>query len=345
MDLPCKWPSRGFAFRVSGPGIEEVPSKPTEHPKKDVPSKDELSFSSFPVKSIAPPDTEHTSMETQQLQQNPPFQSVVSGASADSSSNARHQNAQSIQSPLELLDGFSGFDNVSDWLPQMSDTWSWSPLEPMTSQSPDLLHAYYPNAEYRALHDTLYTYMVDMARAEGTKQGTPVSVLQDSASTSDPVNQLVSNNGTSYPALTAQRERELWSNYLDEVTDWLDMFDNDNHFKIVLPTLAQKSRHLRLAILALSSRQLERKDPNKPYVESLGLYSEAIQLINDQLSSMDTTVIASCVLLCVLEMMSSSPNEWARHLDGCAMLLTAAGIHGAVGGMKQAIFWCFARME
>lgn len=60
---------------------------------------------------------------------------------------------------------------------------------------------------------------------------------------------------------------------------------------------------------------------------------------------MQTPLIASCVLLCVLEMMSSSPRDWARHLEGCASLIKAAGIDGAVGGIEQAIFWCFARMD
>lgn len=40
----------------------------------------------------------------------------------------------------------------------------------------------------------------------------------------------------------------------------------------------------------------------------------------------------------------ASPKDWKRHLDGSAMLLEAAGINGVVGGMRQALFWCFARM-
>ena len=47
---------------------------------------------------------------------------------------------------------------------------------------------------------------------------------------------------------------------------------------------------------------------------------------------------------CANESFSASPRDWARHLDGCAMLIKAAGINGVVGGMRQAIFWCFARM-
>ena len=49
---------------------------------------------------------------------------------------------------------------------------------------------------------------------------------------------------------------------------------------------------------------MERRNPNGPYIESLGLYQKAINLIAPKLSLLETEVIASCVLLCVLEMMS-----------------------------------------
>jgi hypothetical protein len=104
--------------------------------------------------------------------------------------------------------------------------------------------------------------------------------------------------------MTVRREMELWRNYLDEIALWLDMFDNDRHFQIQLPILAQNSEALRLSVLALSARQIERRDPDKPYTESLALYQEAIRLIAAKLESMSTEVIGSCVLLCVLEMMS-----------------------------------------
>lgn len=56
-------------------------------------------------------------------------------------------------------------------------------------------------------------------------------------------------------------------------------------------------------MLALSARQLERKFPNRP-ATSLGLYQEAIHQLVPQLQTRTTTVVASCVVLCVLEMMS-----------------------------------------
>lgn len=43
--------------------------------------------------------------------------------------------------------------------------------------------------------------------------------------------------------------------------------------------------------------------------------------------------------------MSCSPKMWRRHLDGCASLLQSMGINGLSGGLEQALFWCFARMD
>lgn len=223
-----------------------------------------------------------------------------------------------------------------------------SPLE-----SPDAFVGYYPNAEYRHLHATLYDAMVDTARdsTDATRQGTPDpshTPLQGLKLDQIPHKPSPIRPNVDYvlpDGITFARERELWCSYLGEISPWLDMFDNQDHFRIHIPVMARSSSALRLSVLALASRQLERLDSNKPCRESLALYQEAIHLITQELRFMQTPLIASCVLLCVLEMMSSSPRDWARHLEGCASLIKAAGIDGTVGGIEQAIFWCFARMD
>lgn len=98
-------------------------------------------------------------------------------------------------------------------------------------------------------------------------------------------------------------------------------------------------------MLALSARQLELKENTRPTDRSLALYQEAIHQLLPHLSTRSTSVIATCVILCVLEMLSCSPKAWRRHLDGCASLMEAVGINGSIGGTEQALFWCFARMD
>lgn len=350
MGLDCSWPS-SYIFRVVEPGVSESSEQDRDRTRSRGPAA-EVAGHDHSLPPSGRPSSSPTQLQGQDGAANSqPAASAAnagSGIEATSLGDGGSRSAHRAQRQ-QPLDGFAAIDEIpEDWLQQMSDTWSWSPLEPIMSQSPDAFNMLYPNAEYRALHKTLYNYMVDTARSGNVVQGSSESLSRTMPFLTSPrssAGHAQRDPVGSTANLTARREQELWSNYLDEITDWLDMFDNDNHFKTAIPTMAQTSGHLRLAVLALSSRQLERKDPDRPYVESLKLYSEAIQLINTDLPSMSTAVIASCVLLCVLEMMSSSPNEWARHLDGCAMLITAAGIHGAVGGMRQAIFWCFARME
>ncbi|KAL5351309.1 hypothetical protein ACLOAV_003163 [Pseudogymnoascus australis] len=234
---------------------------------------------------------------------------------------------------------------------------SWSP-DHISADSPHIYTTYYPNPEYEELHTVLHNYMVQTARTTMmTRQGTPNATSEAaSRARNDSVTTQYASQASLMDAgalkklpegtkLTDRRELELWQNYLDEVAVWLDMFDVERHFQLRIPIMAKSAKHLRYSILALSARQAERKDPGKPATESLTLYQKAIELIVQELHSLDTAVIASCVLLCVLEMMSSSPKAWDRHLNGCSMLLQAAAIDGTVGGVRQALFWCFARMD
>ncbi|KAH8646875.1 hypothetical protein BX600DRAFT_443845 [Xylariales sp. PMI_506] len=133
-------------------------------------------------------------------------------------------------------------------------------------------------------------------------------------------------------------------NYVDQVAPWLDMFDSDRAFGMQLPSLARKSPPLLYAILALSARQMERKEGTKTF-RSLELYQEVIQLLPPLLQSRDFQVIPICTILCCLEMMSASAQDWRRHLEGCAALFSSFGVHGFSGGLLQAVFWCYARMD
>jgi hypothetical protein len=227
------------------------------------------------------------------------------------------------------------------------------------ASSPDMYSTYYPDHTYKELHSQLHDHMVKTARNKAlTRRGSAAS-FQNRETPSSPhlsLGHLGTQGATSNSSAASQqawqtlpisqkRYVELWQNYLDEIAPWLDMFDSERNFQTTVAIMAKSVDYLQFSILALSARQLERRNPSKTHTESLHLYQEAIKLIAVQLPSLNTEIIAACVLLCVLEMMSSSPRAWAKHLDGCAMLLEAAGVNGVVGGVRQAIFWCFARMD
>jgi Fungal specific transcription factor domain len=264
-----------------------------------------------------------------------------------------------LMSDATNLDPFPSPTNQGRAPPWTSnDCHGLSPLDQIMAESPDAYASWYPNPAYRELHTVLHHHIVETAKTTAqTRQGTPDLPPHVVPTTNEAVRRsqymgkvglkstdsmLSRLDGTK---LTPRRQMELWQNYLTEVAEWLDMFDIERHFQLKIPMLAKAADHLHYSILALSARQMERKDPDKPYTESLALYQKAIELIVPELQSLDTAVIASCVLLCVLEMMSSSPKAWGRHLHGCAMLLQAAGINGVVGDVRQALFWCFARMD
>ncbi|CAK7216043.1 hypothetical protein SEUCBS140593_002737 [Sporothrix eucalyptigena] len=81
------------------------------------------------------------------------------------------------------------------------------------------------------------------------------------------------------------------------------------------------------------------------YADSLELYQEAICLLRPLLQAHDPLSVPICTVLCVLEMMSASAQDWRRHLEGCAALFDAFRVHGFSGGLSQAVFWCYARMD
>lgn len=61
--------------------------------------------------------------------------------------------------------------------------------------------------------------------------------------------------------------------------------------------MAKANPHLRYSTLALSARQLERKDGSLPASMSLALDQEAIRRLLLKLHTKDIAVIVSCVVL------------------------------------------------
>ncbi|KAK1762061.1 fungal-specific transcription factor domain-containing protein [Phialemonium atrogriseum] len=217
-----------------------------------------------------------------------------------------------------------------------------------------------PGSVYHELHSTLRNHLIHEVRSSGpTRPGTPALESQgrapretadvDALNSAEPPSaaewpaSLSDDNEA--PALSQEEECLLWKNWIEEISPWVDKFDSQRHFLHSLLPMARSNKHLKYSMLALSARQLERKDPSLPTDRSLALYQQAIHLLLPLLHTRTTAVIASCVVLCVLEMLSCSPKAWRRHLDGCASLMQAVGINGFVGGVEQALFWCFARMD
>ncbi|KAI6465841.1 hypothetical protein MCOR17_004957 [Pyricularia oryzae] len=202
-----------------------------------------------------------------------------------------------------------------------------------------------PGPTYFGLHNTLRDRLIQESLS---RPSTPSPSCEDDVDIqpSMQADRLDHGDGSALN-LKPDEEYLLWKNWIDEVCPWLDKFDCQEHFRLSLSKMASSHLHLKYSIMAVSARQMERqRGPQGPAIpSSLALYQQAIHHLLPQLATRSTAVIASCVLLCVLEMLSSSPKAWQRHLDGCATLLQAVPIHGFSGGVDQALFWCFARMD
>ncbi|KAJ5820559.1 hypothetical protein N7474_006150 [Penicillium riverlandense] len=134
-------------------------------------------------------------------------------------------------------------------------------------------------------------------------------------------------------------------NWITECAPYLDKFDEERHFGVHIPILAQRSPALFYAILAFSARQTERKACLDTAYDSLELYQESIRLLAPCLQAKDPNVLVTVCILAVMELMSVSPRDWRRHVEGCAALFDSFNVNGLSGGHLQAVFWCYARME
>lgn len=75
------------------------------------------------------------------------------------------------------------------------------------------------------------------------------------------------------------------------------------------------------AAMSLASRQLGHIEQRQNSV-TLELYQYTIRLlISQDPNKADATVLATCALLCVYEMMASGVSEWRRHLKVCSNFL------------------------
>ncbi|KAK6369477.1 hypothetical protein LTS17_009383 [Exophiala oligosperma] len=260
---------------------------------------------------------------------------------------------ESCRSLRSLRFSFDAVDNAG----QLTAPVEFSPAFEL---SPELLlddGIFIPGSTYQELHSTLRHNMLSTARS---KEASRQPSQERDAHGVQPVGHATTHTdsqarGQSQPnqsdpsevevVLSAEQEYRLWKNWVDEIAHWLDKFDRDRHFGQTLPVMAKTCAHLRYAMLALSARQLERKDKSIPAALTLSLYSAAVHLLLAQLHLRNTPVLASCVVICVLEMMSCSPKAWRRHLDGCACLIRSMHIYGDSEGIERALFWCFARMD
>ncbi|KAF9889264.1 hypothetical protein FE257_007577 [Aspergillus nanangensis] len=146
------------------------------------------------------------------------------------------------------------------------------------------------------------------------------------------------------PISTAEKAR-LISHYMQEAGTWCETTDTEMHFTMRSIHTMMRSTAFAAAAMSLASRQLDNVERQQRPV-TLELYSYTIQLLlRQEPAKIDASVLATCTLLCVYEMMASDVHEWRRHLKGCASLLQAKKWSGSSHGIVKCCFWAFARID
>ncbi|KAK2775674.1 alkaline phosphatase family protein [Colletotrichum kahawae] len=140
-------------------------------------------------------------------------------------------------------------------------------------------------------------------------------------------------------------QAHLMMAYLRDTGTWCETTDSEKHFTVKSIHSMMESRAFVAAALALSSRQVDTLRGRQRQT-ALELYQYTIRLlIYQDPSEADTSILATCTLLCVYEMMASSVSEWRRHLNGCAELLKSRNWKGCSEGIIKSCFWAFARID
>ncbi|KAL4959555.1 Zn(II)2Cys6 transcription factor [Aspergillus stella-maris] len=148
------------------------------------------------------------------------------------------------------------------------------------------------------------------------------------------------------PLIVSNSERlRLISLYIQETGTWCETTDSNKHFTVQSIHEMMESPAFTSAAMALASCQLDYVDRRERPL-TLELYQHTIQLLlRNDTAAPGASVLATCTLLCVYEMMASDVHEWRRHLKGCAGLLQAKKWNGSAPGIVKSCFWAFARID
>ncbi|PYH77471.1 hypothetical protein BO82DRAFT_319710 [Aspergillus uvarum CBS 121591] len=148
------------------------------------------------------------------------------------------------------------------------------------------------------------------------------------------------------PSPVSESEQlRLISFYLRGTGTWCETTDSDRHFTVFSIYEMMNSSAFVAAAMALASRHLDHLQRRQRSV-TLELYQHTIRLLLRQdPARADSSVLATCTLLCVYEMMASGVDEWRRHLKGCAGLLQSKKWNGCSPGIVKSCFWAFARID
>ena len=130
---------------------------------------------------------------------------------------------------------------------------------------------------------------------------------------------------------------------------WFDLFDVKRQFSLVVPHLSLSHALLHLSVLACAAKQYYLTHLIQPAGTALLYYDRALRMLTASLNevsrSSSPAVFASCILLAECEMIGDSYQDWHLHLEGTYSLISTHGWNGCSGGLPEACFWIYCRMD
>ena len=149
--------------------------------------------------------------------------------------------------------------------------------------------------------------------------------------------------------VTVAKDAFYLDRYCYRLGPWFDLFDVKKHFSLVLPHLSLSHPLLHLSLLACAAKQYYLSNLGESADTALLYYDQALRMLTVSLSEASEcsspAVLVSCVLLATCEMIGDCYQNWYLHVEGCYSLLTTHGWHGCCGGIPEACFWVYCRMD
>ncbi|XHG07561.1 hypothetical protein AWENTII_010700 [Aspergillus wentii] len=146
------------------------------------------------------------------------------------------------------------------------------------------------------------------------------------------------------------KEHVLFENFINRISQWIDLFDPMKQFATFVPHLAVRNPGLMNAILALSCRHLslnpsieieeppDRNSALQYYYQTLHYVQKAMRHPTYQTS---LELLATTLIISTYEMLDGSCKDWERHLEGVFWIQRSQVIHSESGGLKSAIWWAW----
>lgn len=136
-------------------------------------------------------------------------------------------------------------------------------------------------------------------------------------------------------------------NFIENMALWLDVSDIERHFEIEVPRRAQTNITLRNAVLAFSSRHVNRHQQQRDLSESLDYHNRTLQMLIPQISGpeerLTDEVFAAVIILRLDEEMEEEDNHF--HLTGATRILNSVTDLMSSGGLGEAAAWVCLRQD